>query len=199
MTDTAYPVRPPDLGGRLRALIEEAWDRARRRRRLYAGVAFSTGVIAAIVLAASQGPANSQSGSGVLLAAGPNARGPAVVNTATHTTRGIFRLVGSRGSTTVVITFSGANARRSWEIGSQGAGQYAKLRGGGGHVEAGGRAGDARTWYARLVGYVSTNGRRQQHVVIKLNGRRSGTFVITPTQPGALERDAGTQDSTWLG
>jgi hypothetical protein len=70
------------------------------------------------------------------------------------------------------------------------------MSGEGRHVEVGGHE---TTWYARLVGYVRTKRGPRQHVVIKLKGRPEGTFVITPTEQGPLERDSGTQTSWTLG
>jgi len=70
------------------------------------------------------------------------------------------------------------------------------MTGEGRHVEVGGHE---TTWYARLVGYVKTKGGPRQHVVIKLKGRPAGTFVITPTERGPLERDSGIHTSWSLG
>jgi hypothetical protein len=67
--------------------------------------------------------------------------------------------------------------------------RHLQMRGGGHFVEAGGRG---TSWYARLVGYVTPKGGPRQHVVVKLKGRGTGTFVITPTKPGTLKRDSGT-------
>jgi len=40
----------------VRALIEEAWQRARRRRLIYAGIVLSLAVIGAVVTATLRGP-----------------------------------------------------------------------------------------------------------------------------------------------
>jgi hypothetical protein len=205
-TGLTRPARRPDLDRLLKALIEEAWRRARRRRRVYAGVAFSIAVLGAIVLATFQGPAKSQSGSEAVLA-GPNAQAPrslAGTEHTVHAVKGFFRLKGKRGRITVIVRFAGF-AESSWEIargpGSSplmppSTGQYLQIRGGGHFVEAGG---SGTAWYARLVGYVTPKGGPRQHVVVKLKGRRPGTFVIIPTKPGALKGDSGTHDSEFLG
>ena len=88
MTDFTHPVRWPILRGRLNALIEEAWRRARRRRAIYGGVGLSIAVAATIVFAVLQGHANPQSGSrGVAAGQGAQvapAQGPPVPVGATH-------------------------------------------------------------------------------------------------------------------
>jgi hypothetical protein len=45
----------------VRALIEEAWQRARRRRLIYAGIVLSLAVIGAVVTASLRGPSASSS------------------------------------------------------------------------------------------------------------------------------------------
>jgi hypothetical protein len=201
------PPRPRVVGDLVRALIEEAWRRARRRRLVYAGVVFSVALIGAIVLATLPGPSTSSS-SAPALVAGPN--GPArFVGSGEHIYRGVFRCAGKRGSFTVSLRF-GSSGSRSWGFEAHSistpplfarTGQYGKLArsgGGGRRVQAGGHASE---WYARLFGVVhSSRGvALKQHVVIELTGRPSGTFRLTPTEPGVLERDSGTQSSGWLG
>ena len=68
MTDLTHPVRWPAFRGLLKALIEEARRRARRRRRIYGGVGLSIAVAGAIVFAVLQGPANPHSGSPEVIA-----------------------------------------------------------------------------------------------------------------------------------
>jgi hypothetical protein len=63
VTDLTHPVRWPAFRGLLKALIEEARRRARRRRVTYGGVGLSTAVAGATVIAVLQGPANPHSGS----------------------------------------------------------------------------------------------------------------------------------------
>jgi len=201
----------PELDERVRALIEEAWRRARRRRWLYGAIASSLAVIWTIVFATLQGPADSPEGSPPVLEDASAQASPASVIASrpvapAHSVHGLFDLDGEHGNIKVAVRLSGQGRewdvvhgslrpRRPGEIGGRNTGQYALLVGGGGHVEAGGHAG---SWYARLAGYVENGGPRQ-HVVIMLKGRPSGTFVITPTEPGPLERDSGTQRSGWLG
>jgi hypothetical protein len=199
--------RGRNLGDLVRGLIEEAWRRARRRRLAYGAAAFSFAVISAIVVATLPGRSSSSS-SAPTLAAGPN--GPArFVASGEHIYSGIFRLEGRRGRLTVSLRFA-SSGWRSWVVAPHSistppifarTGQYGKLAssgGGGRRVQAGGHASE---WYARLFGFAhSSRGvGLKQRVVIELSGRPSGTFVLIPTEPGVLERDSGTQDSSWLG
>jgi len=172
---------------------------------MYAGVAFAIAVIGAIVFATSRGPVNPQIGSSAALGgpgaqAGGSARALALPGTK-RALLGHFRLDGRRGGLTVIISFYRGEQDWSWEIPSreQGfprSGQYERTVGRGGHVEAGGHADD---WYARLVGYIKAKGGQRQHVVIRIKGRPTGTFVLTPTKPGALKRDTGTHYSGFRG
>jgi hypothetical protein len=201
------PPRPRVFGDLVRALIEEAWRRARRRRLVYAGVVLSVALIGAIVLATLLGP-STPSSSAPALVAGPN--GPALfVASGQHIYRGIFRCAGKRGSFTVSLQFHSPGSR-SWDLEAHSistpllfarTGQYGKLArsgGGGRRVQAGGHASE---WYARLFGVVhSSRGvGLKQRVVIELSGRPSGTFVLIPAEPGVLQRDSGSQSSSWLG
>jgi hypothetical protein len=204
---TIDPVRRPGLDALLRALFEEAWRRARRRRLIYAGVVFSVAVIGAIVLGTLRGAPQSQSTSPAI-SAGPS---PPVVPVATseHVVHGIFRCTGKLGTFTVQVHFV-SSGRRSWNLvppswptGLGPTGQYARIArgregGSGRRVQAGGHG---REWYARLFGVVTS--RRgvgtKQRVIIELNGRPNGTFVLIPSQPGVLKRDSGTQSSGFLG
>ena len=63
MTDLTHPARRPAARGLLRALIEEAWRRARRRRAIYGGAGLSIAVAGAIVFAVMQGSAAPRGGS----------------------------------------------------------------------------------------------------------------------------------------
>jgi hypothetical protein len=111
---------------------------------------------------------------------------------------------GKRGSFTVElrITSSGTppiKRTRSWWLRSADTpaqhamkGQYAQITGGGGRVLSGGHQAG---WYARLFGTVSRSGGANQRVLITIKGRPNGTFVLTPLEPGVLERDSGTQRS----
>jgi hypothetical protein len=49
------------LSDRVRALIEEAWRRARRRRRIYGGIVLALAIIGAVVTATLRGPSSSNS------------------------------------------------------------------------------------------------------------------------------------------
>ena len=197
-------IRRTGFEGLLGALIEEARRRARRRRRIYAGLGVSIAAIGAIVFAVLQSPANPESGLPAL-PVGPNAQlapsaqGPRFL-AGGHVAHAFFRLEGRRGNVLVVIHFPDSG-ERIWEIPRgqfswQPTGPYARMTGEGRHVEVGGHE---TAWYARLVGYVRTKGGPRQHVVVKLRGRPAGTFVITPTSRGPLERDSGTQTSWTLG
>ena len=194
MEGLTHPARRPDHSGLLRALIEEAWQRARRRRRIYIAVlALSIAVIGTIAYTALQGHAGSQGGSPAALA--PGAQASRFLAGGVHTVRNIIHLDGTRGFTTVIVEYPD----RNWKIRQvteQATGQYARIRGGGSHVE---RGGHESTWFTRLAGYVTPKGGPRQHVVIKIKGRPSGTFVITPTEPGPIRPDSGTQWSGWLG
>jgi len=215
VTVSPHPPRPidsgrdrPDIRGRLRALIEEAWRRARRRRLIYGGVGLSIAVAGAIVFAILQGPANPPSGSpavaGQNAQVAPSAQAPRFL-AGGHIANAFFKLDGKRGRLLVHIRFPDSELRswaipRSSRIGGpfewKPTGPYALMSGGGGHVEVGGHA---STWYARLVGYVRTGNGARQHVVIKIKGRPEGTFVVIPTRPGALMRDTGFHTSWTLG
>ena len=202
MNSLADSVRRRDHDRLLRALIEEAWRRARRRRQVYAGGALSIAVLGAIVFSTLHGPAESPTGPPAVV---PGSSAQASSNTqaprflaAEHVTHGVFHLVGKHGAVDVAVRFS-SSGRREWDVihgrplGAVNTGQYALMVGGGGRVEA---RGHADTWNARLIGYVRSP---KQRVVIELEGRPTGTFVITPTQPGNIKRDSGTQRSGWLG
>ena len=198
--DTTRAVRRPDRGGLLRALIEEAWQRASRRRRMYAGVAFSIAVTGAIIVAALQGYAASQGGSPAVLA-GAGAQVPPFVSAGESflppPPTGTVFLHGRRGRATVVMI----PRHGTWEIPQrgnrqEGTGQYVQLRGGGRRID---RGGWKSAWQTRLVGYLRRKGHPRQHVVIKLQGFETGTFVITPTEQGAIKRDSGTHYSGWRG
>lgn len=200
--NTIDRVPRPDLGVVIRALIDEAWRRARRRRLMYAGILFSMAVIGAVVLAALQSPANSQTSPAVL--AGPNTSAFRITATE-HFVTGVFRCRGKRGTLTLLLRFGSSS--RSWQVASERAlgrartGQYARIvvrpADGGDHVAAGGRG---TAWTARLVGFVTSRaGGRKQRVVIRLRGRPNGTFTLVPVEPGVLERDSGTQSSDFRG
>jgi hypothetical protein len=68
VTDLTHPVGLPAVRGLLRALIEEARRRARRRRAMYGGVGLSIAVAGGIVFAVLQGSAGPRSGSPELIA-----------------------------------------------------------------------------------------------------------------------------------
>src|SRR6185312_2661789 len=80
VTDLTHPVRWPAFRGLLKALIEEARRRARRRRVTYGSVGLSTAVAGTVIFAVLQGPANPHSGSPEVIAGqgarvAPSARG----------------------------------------------------------------------------------------------------------------------------
>src|SRR5262245_47814471 len=58
---TLEPDHGRDFGDLIRALIEEAWRRARRRRLVYAGIVLLLAVIGAVVTATLRGPSSSNS------------------------------------------------------------------------------------------------------------------------------------------
>jgi hypothetical protein len=200
------PVRQTDLGGVVRALIDEAWRRARRRRLIFAGVLLLA-VIGGIVFASLQGRANSQSDfDSAAVLVGPNAAPVFGVNASEHFLIGRFRCRGKRGTFTLLLGF-GSSGSRNWSVASSRGlseprtGQYDRLvvrRGPAGHDIAAGGRGNA--WTARLRGFVTaTETGMKQRVVIRLRGRPKGTFALIPTEPGVLKRDSGTQWNTFLG
>jgi hypothetical protein len=115
-----------------------------------------------------------------------------------HIEHGWFPSKGKRGTFTLELRF-GSSGTRSWRLrpkswGSEVAstGQYAQITGDGGRFPAGGHQ---AAWYARLFGTVSRPGAAKQRVLITLKGKPTGAFVLTPLEPGVLERDSGTQRS----
>jgi hypothetical protein len=89
---------------------------------------------------------------------------------------------------------------RSWWLNTinQGAptGQYAGITGGGRRLVSGGHQAE---WYGRLFGAVSRPGAAKQRVLITIKGRPNGVFVLTPLEPGVLQRDSGPQHSFGTG
>ena len=73
-------------------------------------------------------------------------------------------------------------------------GQYVQVTGRGRVVRIGGHQ---QGWSARLVGLVTRPGEAKQRVVITMMGRPKGVFVLTPLEPGVLERDSGTLTYTY--
>jgi hypothetical protein len=73
----------------VRALIEEAWRRARRRRRVYAGIVLSLAVIAAVVTATLRGPSPSSSAPSAVASPGTPVSAVAV---SAHETRHHYHL-----------------------------------------------------------------------------------------------------------
>jgi hypothetical protein len=187
--------RNRDFGDLLRALFEEAW-RARRRRRLrWAGVAFSIAVVGAVVFARMQGPAGTNSSQ---LALGGSSAPVVPVAANEHIEYLHVPSMGKLGSFTVMLLY-GSSGTRTWSLSlpvtkfdHRRTGQYTKITGGGGRFPVGGHQG---AWYARLFGVVSRPGGAKQRVLIKLEGRSNGTFVLTPLEPGVLKRDSGTYQS----
>jgi hypothetical protein len=184
--------RGRNLGDLVRALIEEARRRARRRRLMYAGVLLLSAVFGVVAFSALQGPGTSASGSPAV-SAGP---GTPVVRVVAdeHVYHGEFDLVGKKGSLHISLRF-GSTTGRTWKIGP-GSGWYRQIRGSGKGFQAGGHA---SSWYGRIRGFVTTHNGSRQRVVIELNGRPDGTYVLTPRSDGLLRRDFGSQSSGWLG
>jgi hypothetical protein len=199
---STVPAPGRDFGDLVRALIEEAWRRARRRRLVYGSVV-ALAVVATVIFATLRGP--STTGGAPLAVGGSGAPVARVATNPPHVYHGVFRLRGTHGSLAIAIAFPDTGGRW-WDVisGPQfpradpRSGQYDPLAGGHGeHVEAGGHA---SAWHARLVGLVIPKDRGpKQPVVIKLKGGPTGTFVLIPRKPGVLERDSGTQNSAWLG
>jgi hypothetical protein len=71
------------LSDRVRALIEEAWRRARRRRLIYGGIVLLLAVTGAVVTATLRGP--SSAGSAPAVAASPGTPASALVVSAQRT------------------------------------------------------------------------------------------------------------------
>jgi hypothetical protein len=183
-----------ELEALVRALIEEARQRARRRRRMYGGVLISMAVVGTIVFASFQRSAQSQSTSPAFTAGASLPSHRVAINE--HIEHGWFPSKGKRGSFTVELRF-GSSGTRSWRLRSFDpqlamTGQYAQITGGGGRFPAGGHQ---AAWYARLFGAVSRPGAAKQRVLITLKGKPNGVFVLTPLEPGMLKRDSGTQRS----
>jgi hypothetical protein len=190
---TFDPVRGSGVGDVVRALIEEAWRRARRRRRVYAGVVLTLFVIGAVVLGTLRQPAQSP---GVFLASPVGGGVPlGATGVSQHVYHGEFRARGKRGSFGLSLQFEGPSRARSWVIGP-GSGQYEGITGRGHGFQVGGHAAG---WSARITGFVKPAGAVRQKVVITLRGRPDGSFVLIPARSGVVKRDAGTQSSAWLG
>jgi hypothetical protein len=196
-----------ELEALVTALIEEARQRARRRRRMYGGVLVSMAVVGTIVFASFQRSAQSQSTSPAFTA-GPSLPSYRVA-TGEHSGHLWMPSKGKRGSFTVELRTTSSctlpiKRTRSWFLrpkayGPQGAdatGQYARISGGGGRLFSGGHQ---AAWYARVFGVVSRPGAAKQRVLITLKGRPNGVFVLTPLEPGVLKRDSGTQHSFGTG
>jgi hypothetical protein len=178
----------------IRALIEEARQRARRRRSIYGVVLLSLAIAGAIVFASFQRPAQTQS---ISPAAPAGASAPStLVGKGAHIEHGLFTCKGKRGILSIGLGFRDSGTR-SWGIrGGDLTGQYVEITASGKGFKVGGRG---SAWNARLVGFVARPGAPKQRVVIVLKGRPRGVFVLTPLEPGILKRDSGTQRSGWLG
>ena len=127
-----------ELEALVRALFEEARQRARRRRRLYGGVLISMAVVGTIVFASLQRSAQSQSA----FTAG-SSLGSYRVATTEHIGHGWFPSKGKRGS--FIVDLRGRSSgtppymrtTRSWRVGTlypatafPMTGQYAQITGG---------------------------------------------------------------------
>jgi hypothetical protein len=186
-----------ELEALVRALIGEARQRARRRRRMYGGVLISMAVVGTIAFASLQRSAQSQSTSPAF--ADGLGLGSYRVATNAHIGHNWFPSQGERGS--FIVDLRGRSSgtppimrtTRSWRLGIlyPPTGQYAQVTGGGGRYPSGGHR---AWWYARLSGRVSRPGTAKQRVIITLKGRPNGVFVLTPLEPGVLKRDSGTYD-----
>ena len=204
MTTTDWSSRS-ELEALVRALIEEARQRARRRRRMYGGVLISMVVVGTLVFASFQRSAQSQGTSPAFTAGAslPSYR----LATSEHSAHLWFPSKGKRGSFTIELrsTSSGTLPIKrilSWRIRGKTTfdpqftnaltGQYAQITGGGGRSPG---SGHQAAWHIRLVGVVSRPGAEKQRVLITLEGRPNGVFVLTPLEPGVLERDSGMQHS----
>lgn len=196
-----------ELEALVRALIEEARQRARRRRRMYGGVVISMAVVGTIVFASFQRSAQSQSTSAAFTAGAslPSYR----LATSEHSGHLWFPSKGKRGSFTIDLRSESSGTlpikfTRSWRLRPKTTfdpqlsvtGQYAQITGGGGRSPG---SGHQAAWHTRLVGVVSRPGAAKQRVLITLKGRPNGVFVLTPLEPGVLKRDSGTQHSFGTG
>jgi hypothetical protein len=194
-----------ELEALVRALIEEARQRARRRRRMYGGVLISMAVVGAIVFAGFQRPAQSQSNSPAFTAGASLPFYPVAIGQ--HIGHQWYPSKGKRGSFTLDLRVRDSNTlpnkrTRSWRFdnfglaGPTGTGQYARITGGGRRIVAGGHQ---AAWYTRLFGRVSRPGGAKQRVIITVKGRPKGVFAVRPLEPGVLKRDSGTQHSFGTG
>jgi hypothetical protein len=197
-----------ELEALVRALIEEARQRARRRRRMYGGVLVSLAVVGTLVFASLQRSAQSQSTSPAFTAGAslPSYR----LATSQHIGHLWFPSKGKRGSFTIDLRIESDGTlpikqTRSWRLRPKTTfdpqlnsvtGQYAQITGGGARSPG---SGHQATWHTRLVGVVSRPGAAKQRVLITLKGRPNGVFVLTPLEPGVLKRDSGTQHSFGTG
>jgi hypothetical protein len=193
---TVDPARRPASHDFIRMLIEEAWRRTRRRRAVCGGVLFSV-VVAAGVFAAMQGHSGSVGGAPAL-SAGPStpAGNGSAAAASEHIQTGLVELRGKRGRLTIALRI-GTRSGLSWNA-LAGFGGYREVHGQGRGREL------YKDWRVRLEGFLywptRSLGWRKQRVVITVKGRRSGTFTLTPKQPGALKPDRGTQRSHhWIG
>jgi hypothetical protein len=183
----------------VRALIEEARQRARRRRRMYGGILIVVAVVGAIVFASFQRSAQSQNSPA--LPAGVNLPSYRLA-ASEHISHFWLPSKGKRGSFAIDVPGREGRRIRSWRLWGVDpllgpgrgfmTGQYARITGGGDRVWSGGHQ---AAWSARYVGSVSRPGGAKQRVVITFKGRPNGTFVLTPLEPGVLKRDSGTQSS----
>jgi hypothetical protein len=163
---------------------------------MYGGVLFSI-VVAAVVFATMQGPSSSVGGAPAVGAPPSTPAGTGAAAAAReHIETGLVELRGNRGRLTIALRI-GTRSGLSWSALSGYAG-YREVNGQGRGREL------YRDWRVRLEGFLnwptSSLGWRKQRVVITLKGRPSGTFTLTPKQPGALKPDRGTQRSHhWIG
>jgi hypothetical protein len=197
-----------ELEALVRALIEEARQRARRRRRMYGGVLVSMAVVGTIVFASFQRPAQSQSSSPAFTAGASPPFYPVAIGG--HIGHGWFPSKGKRGSFTIDVRVRDSGTlpiKRipSWRFADfdlpgppllAPTGQYAEVTGGGRRIVAGGHQAGA---YTRLFGRVSRPGGAKQRVIITFKGAPNGVFVVRPLEPGVLKRDSGTHYSFGTG
>src|SRR5262245_48662521 len=131
-----------ELGTLVRALIEEARQRARRRRRMYGGILIVMAVVGTIVFASFQRSAQSQ-GASPAFTAGPSFPSYRLA-AGEHIGHGWFPSRGKRGSFVVDLRVRDSGTVpikriRSWRFGGliqdgvqvAMTGQYARITGGG--------------------------------------------------------------------
>ena len=116
-----------DVRDLVKAVIEEAWRRARRRRLIYGAVVLSLATIGVLSFVTLRGPSTSASGAPALLAGPSTPVVRVLADESVYHGHGEFDLDGKRGGLHLSLRFG---TGRSWKLGP-GVGQYREIRGSG--------------------------------------------------------------------